>query len=310
MKEREIVKIGTRKSKLAMWQANYVADLLDAGGYQPQLVPIETKGDKIQHVTLSKIGSKGVFTEELENMLATGAIDIAVHSAKDLQSSLPHGFDTVAFCERESPDDVIVADKDINLNDRNLVLGTSSTRRVAMLKHYYPHIKTVEVRGNLQTRMEKLQSGLMDGLVLAYAGVHRMGYDEHVKYWFDIEQFVPPVGQGAIAIEVHQQLSSSKRQRITELTNHLPTEQVLTAERSFLRRMDGGCSIPVFGHAQMDLDGQIELLGGIASLNGKDLIRRKMLGSDPLELGHALADEILESGGKRILDDIKSGLST
>ena len=148
--EREVIRIGTRKSKLALWQANYVADLLDRGGYQPQLVPIETKGDKIQNVALSKIGSKGVFTEELEKMLRIGDIDIAVHSAKDLQSTLPAGYEVLSFCEREASDDVIVSDKDIDLNDPSLVLGTSSTRRIALLKHFYPHVKTVDVRGNLQ----------------------------------------------------------------------------------------------------------------------------------------------------------------
>lgn len=307
--QREIVKIGTRKSKLAMWQANYVADLLDAGGYQPELVPIETKGDKIQNVALSKIGSKGVFTEELEMMLRRGDIDMAVHSAKDLQSKLPQGFEVLSFCERESPEDVIVSDKEIDLNNPKLMLGTSSTRRVAMLKHYYPHITTVDVRGNLQTRLEKLRTGIMDGLVLAYAGVNRMKYDDLVKYWFDTERFIPPVGQGSVAIEVHENLPKEKRDRIKALTNHSLTETVLLAERAFLRRMDGGCSIPVFGHAQMEMDGQIQLAGGIASLDGKQLIQRTMYGSDPGKLGITLAEEILQSGGKKVLDDIKSALS-
>ena len=218
--ERKNIKIGTRKSKLAMWQANYVADLLDANGFQPQLMPIETKGDKIQNVALSKIGSKGVFTEELEMMLRRRQIDIAVHSAKDLQSQLPEGFSVLSFCERESPDDVIISDKEIDLNNPRLILGTSSTRRIAMIKHYYPHITTVDVRGNLQTRLEKMKTGIMDGLVLAYAGVRRMDYDQMVRYWFDTDRFVPPVGQGAVAIEIHESLDSAvaaqiKKQPIT-----------------------------------------------------------------------------------------------
>lgn len=293
-----------------MWQANYVADLLDAGGFQPELVPIETKGDKIQNVALSKIGSKGVFTEELELMLQRGQVDIAVHSAKDLQSSLPTGFSVLSFCERESPDDVIVSEKEIDLNSKNLVLGTSSTRRIAMLKHFYPHIKTIDARGNLQTRMEKLKTGLMDGLVLAYAGVRRMGYDNLVRYWFDTERFVPPVGQGSVAIEVHERLSSETAAKIKSLTNHPLTEKMLITERAFLRRMDGGCSIPVFGHAQMEMDGQIVLTGGIASLDGKQLIQRTMYGSEAEALGTSLADEILQSGGKKVLDNIKSSLSS
>jgi len=306
--QREVVKIGTRKSKLAMWQANYVGDLLDAGGFQPKLVPIETKGDKIQNVALSKIGSKGVFTEELEMMLRRGQIDIAVHSAKDLQSTLPDEFSVLSFCERESPDDVILSDKEIDLNNTKLVLGTSSTRRIAMLKHFYPHITTVDVRGNLQTRIEKLRSGIMDGLVLAYAGVRRMNYDQMVRYWFDTERFVPPVGQGSVAIEVHNKLSEDKADMIKKLTNHPLTEKMLLTERAFLKRMDGGCSIPVFGHAVMEADGQITLTGGIASLDGKQLIKRTMHGNDPEALGFSLADEILLSGGKKVLDEIKSQL--
>ena len=307
--QREIVKIGTRKSKLALWQANHVADLLDEGGLQPELVPIETKGDKIQNVALSKIGSKGVFTEELEMMLRRGQLDIAVHSAKDLQSTLPEGFSVLSFCERESPDDVIVAEKEIDLNNPKLVLGTSSTRRIAMLRHFYPHVKTIDARGNLQTRLEKLKSGLMDGLVLAYAGVKRMRYEDKVQYWFDTERFVPPVGQGAVAIEIHERLNPATAEIIKRLTNHPLTEKMLLAERAFLKRMDGGCSIPVFGHAQMEMDGQIELVGGIASLDGKKLIKRTMYGNEPETLGYSLAEEILQSGGKIVLEEIKSSLS-
>lgn len=305
--ERRRIKIGTRNSKLALWQANHVADLLDAGGFQPELVPMETKGDKIQNVTISKIGSKGVFTEELEMSLRRGKIDIAVHSAKDLPSTLPEGFSVLAFCERESPDDVIVSNKEVDLSDRNLVLGTSSTRRIALLKHFYPHIRTIDARGNLQTRISKLETGLMGGLVLAYAGVLRMKLDHLVKYWFDVERFTPPVGQGAVAVEVHDSLDPEVAVKIKSLTNHNMTEKLITVERAFLKRMDGGCSIPVFGLAQMEQDGQIELTGGIASLNGKQLIKRTMYGNG-MELGTSLAEEILESGGKRVLDDIKSSI--
>lgn len=306
--ERKIIKIGTRKSNLAMWQANYVADLLDAHGFQPHLVPIETKGDVIQHVALSKIGSKGVFTEELETMLRRGQIDIAVHSAKDLPSKLPPGFSVLAFCHRESPDDVIVSDKDIDLNSPKLILGTSSTRRIALLKHYYPHVTTVDVRGNLQTRISKMENGIMDGLVLAYAGVRRMDYEHMVKYWFDTDRFVPPVGQGSVAIEIHENMDVETAKAIKKATNHALTEKVLMAERAFLRQMDGGCSIPVFGHAQMEVGGQMMLKGGIASLDGKKLIQRTMYGAEPEALGSTLADEILNSGGKQVLDEIKSAL--
>ncbi len=307
--ERMIIKIGTRKSKLAIWQANYVADLLDSVGFQPQLVPIETKGDKIQNVKLSKIGSKGIFTEELETMLRTKQIDIAVHSAKDLQSKLPDEFKLLAFCERELPHDVIISNNEIDLNDPKLILGTSSTRRVSMLKHYYPHITTVDVRGNLQTRVEKMKLGIMNGLVLAYAGVCRMKYESLIKYWLDTDRFIPPVGQGSVAIEIHHGLDEEVANRIKEATNHPFTEKTILTERAFLKRMDGGCSIPVFGYAQLEANGQIVMKGGIADLNGKERIQRTMYGSYPEELGTSLANEILQNGGKKILEDVKSIIS-
>lgn len=239
--------------------------------------------------------------------LRRGKIDIAVHSAKDLPSNLPDGFNILSFCERASPDDVIVSNKEIDLNTKGLILGTSSTRRIALLKHYYPHINTIDARGNLQTRISKLDTGLMGGLVLAYAGVLRLKLDHMVKYWLDIERFTPPVGQGAVAVEVHESLDMEVAEKIKSLTNHETTEKLISVERAFLKRMDGGCSIPVFGLAQMEQDGQIELTGGIASLNGKQLIKRTMYGNG-VELGTSLAEEILESGGKRVLDDIKSSI--
>ncbi len=303
--EKQVVKIGTRNSKLALWQANHVADLLDRGGLQPELVSMATKGDKILDVTLSKIGSKGVFTEELEEKLSNGEVDIAVHSAKDLPSSLPDGFSVLAFCEREEVEDVIVAHEEIDLNNPELVLGTSSTRRIALFKHYYPNIKTIDSRGNLQTRVAKLNNGTMHGLVLAYAGVHRMGMDPLVKYRMDTPRFVPPVGQGAVAIEINEQLDSDLAQQIKSLTNHDQTEQLVRVERAFLKTMDGGCSIPVFGLAKMVEEGQIELTGGIVSLDGETMIKRSIQGTSE-EMGVSLAEEILESGGKEILEEIKS----
>ncbi|MEM9338515.1 MAG: hydroxymethylbilane synthase [Bacteroidota bacterium] len=305
--DRQVVRIGTRNSKLALWQANYVADLLSQGGLQPKLVPIETKGDKILNVTLSKIGSKGVFTEELEMALKNGEVDIAVHSAKDLPSTLPEGYHILAFCERASPEDVIVSENEIDLNTPGLVLGTSSTRRIALLKHFYPHIQTVDARGNLQTRIEKLRSGAMQGLVLAYAGVLRMELEDLVKFRFDIDRFVPPVGQGAVAIEAHEHLDNELSDQIRTLTNHATTEKLISVERAYLKRMDGGCSIPVFGFAKMEQDGEMVLTGGIVSLDGKQLIKQTVFGSSE-QIGVSLAEEILESGGKKVLNDIKSAI--
>src|SRR5690554_1954659 len=202
---RNTINIGTRRSKLALWQAYYVQDLLKKAGMDTNIVEIETKGDKILDVSIAKIGSKGVFTEELEEQLRNGDIDIAVHSAKDMQSELPAGFEIIAFTVREQINDVVVSrDKNLRLADssRSITVGSSSVRRRAMLKAYYPHIKVVEMRGNLQTRIRKMDAGDCDAILLAYAGVHRMGYNDLIAEVLPEDQFIPPVGQGSVAIEV------------------------------------------------------------------------------------------------------------
>lgn len=303
----EKMRIGTRKSKLALWQAEWVAKRLNDGGVQTELVMMETIGDKIQDVAISKIGSKGVFTEELEDKLANGEIDIAVHSAKDMQSSLETGFELIAYSEREEVNDVIVADKEIDLT-KDVVLGTSSTRRIATLRHFYPNVKTVEVRGNLQTRIEKMRDGLCDGLLLAYAGVHRMGYDKMIRHKLSLKEFTPAVGQGSIAIESHVSLSKEKKEKIRSLVNHPETESRLLAERAFLKRLEGGCSIPVFALAQNE-GGEVVIEGGIVSLDGKTRIVKSIKGKNPAAVGDALATILLNAGGDVILKEIKSQLN-
>jgi hydroxymethylbilane synthase len=303
----EKIRIGTRKSKLALWQAEWVAQTLNEGGLQTELVLMETIGDKVLDVSISKIGSKGVFTEELEEKLANGEIDIAVHSAKDMQSSLEAGFELIAFSEREVVNDVIVSDKSIDLT-KEVVLGTSSTRRIATLKHFYPNVKTVEVRGNLQTRIEKMRSGICDGLLLAYAGVHRMGYDDMIQHKLSLDEFTPAVGQGSIAIESHISLSKDKKERIRQLLNHPETETRLLAERAFLKKLEGGCSIPVFALAQ-DEGNQVVIVGGIVSLDGKTRIVKEAKGIHPETVGNELAEKLLAAGGDQILKDIKSQLN-
>lgn len=301
------IKIGTRGSKLALWQAYHVEEKLQEVGFDTEIVTIETKGDKILDVSIAKIGSKGVFTEEIEEQLANGSIDIAVHSAKDMQSTLPNGFELIAFMEREQPNDVIVSDdKSVNLEKEGLILGTSSTRRIATLNALYPKVKTVPVRGNLQTRIKKMREGACDALLLAYAGVHRMAYDDLIVQQLSLQEFTPAVGQGSVAIEVHESLDKVKKGSIQLVLNHEDTASCLKAERSFLRTMDGGCSIPVFGHAILDGEA-LEMEGGIISLDGQKEIRRKKRGAigNPLKLGFELASEVLTSGGKEILEEIK-----
>lgn len=307
------IKIGTRGSKLALWQAYHVADLLKANGMDSEIVIIDTKGDKILDVSIAKIGSKGVFTEELEDQLASGKIDIAVHSAKDMQSSLPDGFEIIAYTEREKVNDIILSHRsDIAYKDANrpLVLGTSSTRRVATLKHYYPHIKTVEVRGNLQTRIAKMESGVCDALLLAYAGAHRMGYDDLIRHLLSLDEFTPAVGQGSVAIEASSVMHPEVKARIIAATNHQETNYRLQAERAYLRVLEGGCSIPVFALADFE-KGRLILKGGIVSLDGTKRIIHEVSGeaNDAELLGKSLAKIVFQSGGLEILNNIKSTLN-
>jgi hydroxymethylbilane synthase len=307
---KEIIRIGTRGSKLALWQAEFVAVGLKHKQFDTEIVPIETKGDKIQEVSIAKIGSKGVFTEEIEQQLAEGKIDIAVHSAKDLSSSLPPGFSILAFTEREKVNDVLVSHHGLRLSKEDLfVVGTSSTRRIAFLKHYFPKILTVAIRGNLQTRLRKMEEGHCDALLLAYAGVHRMGYNHLISQMMDENLMVPAVGQGSIAIEVYQNLDQKKKEVIRDVLNHQETETCLLAERAFLFRLEGGCSIPVFANAHLQ-NGLLRLTGGIISLDGKELIKMTETGSikDPTQTGTRLANRILEAGGAKILKEIKSTL--
>lgn len=303
------IKIGTRGSKLALWQAYHVAQLLQNAGLDSEIVIIDTKGDQVLDVSISKIGSKGVFTQELEDQLLDGRIDIAVHSAKDMQSSLADEFEIIAFTAREKENDILVSSrKDIDLKDvsKPLVLGTSSTRRVATLKHFYPHVKTVDVRGNLQTRIRKMEEGLCDALLLAYAGVHRMGYDSMIAAELDLAEFTPAVGQGSVAIESAKSQDSTLREQIILACNDPETEYRLKAERAYLRVLEGGCSIPVFALASLENE-LLTLRGGIISLDGQKRISLEVAGSKDLaeNLGKELADVVFSAGGKVILEEIK-----
>ena len=303
------IHIGSRKSKLAMWQTDTVAAMLEKSGMATQISSMETKGDKILDVSIAKIGSKGVFTEELEEQLANGNTDIAVHSAKDMQSILPQQFGLIAFTEREKPNDVLLSkNKAIDLDDssQKIRIGTSSVRRIALLKHFYPHVETVEMRGNLQTRIQKMENGDCDALMLAYAGVKRMEYEEMIIKVFSEEEFIPPVGQGCIAIEAAVSLDTEKRDKVRECLNNPDSESCLLAERAYLRTMEGGCSIPAFGLAILE-GNDIIMRGGLASLDGKTVLVKTEKGSreEAETIGERLGHYILENGGREILAEIK-----
>ncbi|GAB3827832.1 hydroxymethylbilane synthase [Pontibacter rugosus] len=303
------IRIGTRGSKLALWQAETVAEKLQAAGFQTELVIISTKGDQVLDKSLAKIGSKGVFTEELEVSLREGLVEIAVHSAKDVQSTIPADLELVAFMEREQVNDVLLSfDPNFKLErESNAIIGTSSTRRRAQLKKFYPNITTAESRGNLQTRLRKLEEKQFDALMLAYAGVKRMGYEDLIVHHFSEDEFVPATGQGSVAIECAKSLEPELKKGLKQALNHTETHVSLLAERAFLRTMEGGCSIPTFALARLT-DNGICITGGIISLDGQALLRETLEGPTVTaeEMGEELANIILGQGGDEILKSIRA----
>lgn len=304
------IKIGTRGSKLALWQAYYIQDLLKSSGVESEIITIETKGDKILDRSLSKIGSKGVFTEELEVGLRNGSLDIAVHSAKDMQSTIPDDLELIAFTQREKETDVVISvNGKVNLSKPGVKIATSSTRRRALVRRNYPYAELTEVRGNLQTRIKKLEEGIADCLLLAYAGVHRMEYDHLISEELNIEEFIPPVGQGSVTVQCAKSLDVDLKKQIRDACNHKPTEQCLKAERSFLKVLNGGCSIPVFGNAQIQ-DDRIRLTGGVLSLDGTICLKETIEGNSACaELaGIELAERLVRQGALKLLEDIRNNL--
>ncbi len=302
------IRLATRSSRLALWQAEHVAHLLHQAGLRTEIVPMTTIGDQVQDRSLAKIGAKGVFTEELEESLRRGETHLAVHSAKDVQSTIPEDLELLAFLEREKVNDVVLSfNEHFSLDKPSIVLGTSSTRRKAQLRRFYPGATTAEARGNLQTRLRKLEEGQYDALVLAYAGVHRMGYGHLVRHTLPETQFVPATGQGSIAVECAGALDAALKSQIKAALDHPATHACLLAERAFLHTMEGGCSVPSFALARLDGAGALRLHAGIISLSGEEYVDETQTApaADARALGTAVADSVLARGGREILASIR-----
>lgn len=310
MQPKNNIRIGTRNSALALWQAHHIGRLLEAAGMRYELVAISTIGDKILDRSLSKIGAKGVFTEELETMLRAGEIDIAQHSAKDLPSTLADDLPLIAFTEREAAHDVVLSlNPAIRLGQSApLRIGTSSTRRRAFLARHFPQHTAVEMRGNLQTRLEKLKNGDCDAMLLAFAGVHRMEMESFIVEHLPLDMYVPAVGQGSVAIQCSTGLATNVREAIRLACNHMDTERCILAERGLLAQLDGGCSVPVYGHAKL-MDGQIQLQAGVLSLSGDQQIESNAMGNDPDAVGNRVANELINRGAQTLLKEIRVQLA-
>ena len=300
------IRIGTRDSQLAMWQAEWVKNKLMI--FYPEdkfeLVPMKTKGDKILDVPLSKIGDKGLFTKELEQGLLNDELDMAVHSLKDLPTVLPKGLTISTFCEREEPRDVFLSKNGILLEDlpSGAMIGTSSLRRKAQLKHYRPDLNFMDLRGNLQTRWKKLQESEMEGIVLAAAGVKRLGWEERITQILPEDIMLSAVGQGSVAIEIVE--SRSDILELLSPLNDIATEQAVRAERALMRKLEGGCQVPIGALAQV-VKGQIVLRGMVASLDGVSLIKAEAVGIDPEAVGIEVANQLVAQGALTILAEIR-----
>lgn len=305
----ERLRLGTRGSKLAQWQAQAVADRLrnSHSGLQVEIVIVKTVGDKILDVALSRIGDKGLFTKELEKALLEDDIDIAVHSLKDLPSQLGEGLRLDAVLPREHPGDVLISRLGLKYHELPAggVLGTSSLRRTAQIKALRPDLQVVDIRGNVETRIKKMEEQRLDGIILAYAGVKRLGLEHRITDQLTFDDMLPATGQGVIAIETRDQ--DPQVSSLLASVNHTETFTEIQAERAFLGRMEGGCQVPIGSLAKCRGD-EMELQGLVASLDGAKIIRDSMIGSsqNPVQLGLDLAERMLAAGADNILNSIRT----
>jgi len=300
------LKLGTRGSALALWQANWTKTELEKRWPELtiDLVPIKTSGDKILDVPLAKIGGKGLFTKEIDEALLDGRIDLAVHSLKDVPFQLPDGIDFAAIPEREDHRDAFVSNGP-SLRDlpAEATIGTSSLRRQVQLRHHFPSLNLVTLRGNVDTRLRKIAAGEFDGIILAAAGLKRLGYAHRITHLLDEDVMISAVGQGALGIVCRSDDASTRD--LIQVLDHSPSRTAVTAERGFLRALGGSCQIPVAGKADVQ-DQRLTIKGLIASLDGKRVIAEELTGSAerPTDLGLELGQKLLSMGAAEILAEI------
>ena len=298
-----LLRLGTRKSKLALWQANFVKEKLEALGCKVELVPITTTGDKILDAPLAKIGGKGLFVKEIENALLAGEIDLAVHSLKDVPMIIPEELTLSAITEREEPYDVLISKNGKKLEElpSGAVVGTSSLRRQVQIKRRRRDLRVEILRGNVDTRLRKLKEGLYDAIVLAYAGVKRMGFSGEISQV--LEDFIPAVGQGSLAIETRAE--DERVINFVRVLNHQESWLRAVCERAFLRELQGGCQVPMGAYAWIEGD-RIKIKGFISDLEGERFLEGYEEGSPQKaeEVGKRLAQRLLREGGEEILKEI------
>ena len=304
--------VGTRGSELALWQSKHIKSKLSSlyPRLQVELQIIKTLGDKILDSPLSRIGDKGLFTKEIERALADKSIDLAVHSLKDVPTHLPDGLTIGAITQREDVRDVFIAHpgkKHTHFNKlpQNAQIATGSLRRRSQLLHARPDLRIIEIRGNLNTRMKKLEESDWDGMILAHAGVVRLGWEARITEILPFETMLPAVGQGALAIEIRED-DTTTRQMIQAL-HHDATARSVLGERALLRFLEGGCQVPIGTYGRIE-GGQFRLDAVIGSLDGRRVVRGEISGTPAQseQLGEELAQQLLSRGGKEILEEIRS----
>jgi len=301
------IRIATRKSPLALWQAEYVKKcLLELyPDLNIELVKMTTKGDQILDSPLAKVGGKGLFVKELELGMLEGQADIAVHSMKDVPVEFPEGLHLAVICEREDPRDAFVSNKHASFDGlpKGATVGTSSLRRECQLRVVRPDLNITSLRGNVNTRLKKLDNDEYDAIILAAAGLKRLGYEHRIQEALDTRLSLPAMGQGAIGIETR--VADKRVNDLIAPLNHQPTAIRITAERAMNARLEGGCQVPIGGYAELD-HGVILLRGLVGRPDGSEIVRGDISGrpEDAEELGYVLADDLLSRGAKQILKDV------
>jgi len=304
------LRIGSRGSQLALWQANHISALLRARGHEVEIEIIHTTGDKITDVPLAQVGTKGglgkgIFTKEIEEALSAGRVDLAVHSLKDLPTELSPGFELAAVTEREDPRDAFCSRLYSKIEDlpQNARVGTSSLRRQAQLKAIRPDLDIHPLRGNVDTRLRKLDQGEYDAIILASAGLKRLGKTESIKQIFSAEIMCPAAGQGALGIEIRE--GDSATLQYLGFLNDDAARTATTCERALLNRLGGGCQVPIGALAELR-NGNLHLDAVVADPNGSNLLRESRDGSlsDPERLGNDVGEALLRRGGDEILEAV------
>jgi hydroxymethylbilane synthase len=303
--------VGSRRSKLALTQTNWVIAQLKKlnPNFDFEVKEIVTKGDKILDVTLSKVGGKGLFVKEIEQAMLNKEIDMAVHSMKDMPAVLPEGLTIGCIPFREDHRDALISKDHVKLNDLKpgSIIGTSSLRRSAQLLAQRPDLEIKWIRGNVDTRLEKLESGEYDAIILAAAGLSRLGWaKEVVTEFIDADICVPAVGQGALSIECRE--DDQELLDLFEKFTCKKTERAVRAERAFLQKMEGGCQVPIAGFAQVDENDEIVLNVLVGSPEGQEIFREELRGQNPEELGNQAADILIKKGAKDLIDRVKREL--